>query len=77
MWYNKVEYSTVAGLYFTTHDIKVPLCMPEFSGRKIIEHRFHVNNDKVESGIGYDMIISRDLIVPLGLTADLMRQFSR
>ena len=25
---NKVEYSTTAGVYFATHDIKVPFCMP-------------------------------------------------
>ena len=25
---NKVEYSTATGVYFTTHDVKVPFCMP-------------------------------------------------
>ena len=43
--------------------------MLEFYIRKIINHQFHVNNDKGESGIGYDMIIGRDLMVQLGLTA--------
>ena len=38
MQYNKVEYSTAAGLYFKTHYIKVHFCMPEFSSIKIIEH---------------------------------------
>ena len=48
--------------------------MTEFSGSKIINHRFHVDNDGGESGIGYDMIIRRDLMVQLVLTSDFKRQ---
>ena len=59
---NKVEYSIAVGLYCTTHDSKVPFFMPDFSSSKIINHRFRVNNYKGESGIGYDMIIGRDLM---------------
>ena len=65
---NKVEYSTDAGVYCTTHDVKRPFFMLEFSIRKIINHKFHVNNNKGESGIGYDMIIGYKLMVQLGLT---------
>ena len=54
---NRVEYSTAAGVYCTTYDVKVTFCMPEFSGRKIINHHFHVHNTEGKSGIGYDMII--------------------
>ena len=71
---NKVEYSTATGMYCTTHDVKLPFGMPEFSTRKIINHRFHFENDKVESGICYDTIIGRDLMVQLGLTANFKRQ---
>ena len=71
---NKVEYITAAGMYCTTHDIKVPFFMPELSSSKIINHRFHVDNDKEESDIGYDMIIGRDQMVKIGLTADFKRQ---
>ena len=74
MQYNKVEYSTASGVYCTTHDVKVPFCMPEFSSNKIIYHCFHVDNDKRESGIGCDMIIGRDLMVHLGLMANFRRQ---
>ena len=74
MQYNKVEYSTASGVYCTTHDVKVPFCMPEFSGNKIIHHSFHVDNDKRESGIGCDMIIGRDLMVHLGLMDNFRRQ---
>ena len=42
---------------------------------KIINHRFHVDKDKGESGIGYDMIMGRDLMLHLGLTADFKRPF--
>ena len=48
--------------------------MPEFSSINIIEHQFHVNNDKGESVIGYDMIIDHDLVVQLDLPADFKRQ---
>ena len=48
--------------------------MPELSGSKIINHRFHVDNDEGESGIGYYMIIGRDMMVQLGLTANFKRQ---
>ena len=71
---NKVEYSTAAGVYCTTHDVKVPFCMPELSRSKIINHCFHVDNHKGKSGIGYDMIIDHDLMVQLGLTSDFKRQ---
>ena len=49
--------------------------MTEFSISKIINHRFHVDNEKCEWGIGGDMIIVRDLMIQLGLTADFKRQF--
>ena len=72
---NKVEYSTTVGVYCKTHDIKVPFCMPELSRSKTINHRVRVDNNKCESCIGCDMIIGRDLMVQLGLTANFKRQF--
>ena len=48
--------------------------MPEFSGSKIINHLFHIDNNEVELGIAYDMIIGRDLMVQLGLVAYFKRQ---
>ena len=65
---NKVEYSTIAGPYYITHNIKVPFCMPEFSISKIILYHFHVDNNEGESGIVYDMIIVFDLMLQLGLS---------
>ena len=72
---NRGEYSTAARVYCTTHDVKVPFCMPEFCVNKITNHRFHVDNYEGELGISYYMIIGRDLMVQLGLTADFKRQF--
>ena len=74
MWSDKVKYSTAAGVYCTTHDVKVTFCMPEFSGSKVINHRFRVGNDKFESGVGYDMILGHYLMVQLGLTAYFKRR---
>ena len=71
---NKVEYSTDDGMYYTTHDAKVPFCTPDFSSIKTINHCFRVNNDKGESGIGYDIIIGRDLMLYLGLTDNFKHQ---
>ena len=74
MWSNKVEYGTAAGLYCTVHDVKIPLCMPEYYRSKIINHRFHVDNYKGELGIGYDIIIGRDMMVQLVLVAYFKHQ---
>ena len=71
---NKVEYSKAAGLYCKMHDAKMPFCMPEFYSRKITEHRFHNENEKIKLGIGYYMIIGHDLMVHLVLTADFRHQ---
>ena len=67
---NKLKYSAATWLHCTTHDVKVTFFVLELSSRNIIEHLFHVNNDKFGSGIGYDMIIGLDLIVQLGLAED-------
>ena len=61
-------------MYCTTHDVRVPFCIPELSGSKIINHIFHVDNDEGELDIGHDMIIGRDLMVQLGLTANFKHQ---
>ena len=74
MNYNKVDYISDEVTYCTTHNVKVPFLMPEFSISKIILHRFYTDKNYGESGIGYDMIISHDLTVPLGLMTNLKRQ---
>ena len=74
MRYNKVKYSIAAGIYCNTHDVKVPFFMLELSSSKIINHHFHIDNDKGESGICYDMIIGHDRMVQLVLTTNLKRQ---
>ena len=71
---NKVEYSTSTEVYCMAHDVKVPFCMLDFSISNIINHRSYVDNDKVELNIGYGIIIGRDLMIQLGLTASFKRQ---
>ena len=71
---NKVEYSTAAGPYCTTRGVKMPFFMPEFSSSKIRYQRFHLYNNKGESGIGCDMIIGCDLMVQLGLLVNFKCQ---
>ena len=68
---NKVEYSKAVGPYCTTNNIKVMFCMSEFPIINIISHRFHVDNNKVDMGIGYDMVIGHALMVQIGLMKDL------
>ena len=58
-----------------THNVKVRFCMSEFSSINIIEHRFHVGNYKVKSGIGYYMIIDCDLMLQLDLSSDFKHKF--
>ena len=42
---NKVECSTAAGTYCTTHDAKLSFCMIEFSISNIVSYKFHVDNN--------------------------------
>ena len=53
-----------------TLDVKMQFCVPELSNRKIILHQFHNIHNEDKSGIGYDIIIGRDLMVQLVLPAD-------
>ena len=48
--------------------------MPGFPSSKTINHSFRVDNNKGKWGIGYEMIIGRDLMVQLGLTANFKCQ---
>ena len=74
MRYNKVEYSTAAGVYCTTPDVKLPFLHAGIFYQKDINHHYHVDNNKGKSDIVYDIIIVRDLMVHLDLTADFKRQ---
>ena len=49
--------------------MKVPFIMPEFYSSKIITHCFQFHNTRGDAGIGYDMIICRELMVKLVLKA--------
>ena len=54
--------------------LKYPFACKEFSSSKIINHHFHIDDDKGKSGIGYDMIIGHDLMLQTGIMAKFKRQ---
>ena len=72
---NKAECSTAARSYCTTHDAKVPFCMPYFSSSNMILQHFIVDNNEDESGIGCDMIMGRDPMAQIILSVDFKHQF--
>ena len=72
---NKVESGTVVGVYCMMHDVKGPFCMIDFSSSNIINHRFHVDKYKIKSGIFYEIIIVRYIMVQLDLKAKFKHQF--
>ena len=64
---NKVKYNISAGPYCMMHDLKVPFFIPAYSSSKRIVHCFHADIKSGESGVSYDMIIVRDMMVKIGL----------
>ena len=54
--HNLQVYDTAAGKYTSEYEVKINFTMPEFSGSKIIKHKFQVDNEDVNANIGYDMI---------------------
>ena len=55
------EFDTAAGLFQTKGTSKVQFRLPEFFDDRIIEHRFHITNQKSN----YDIIIGQDLLSQL------------
>ena len=71
--HNLQVYDTAAGEYTSEYEVKINFTMPEFSGSKIIKHKFQVDNEDVNANIGYDMIIGRDLQAKLGCITNFKR----
>ena len=42
--HNLQVYDTAAGEYTSEYEVKINFTMPEFSGSKIIKHKFQVDN---------------------------------
>ena len=70
----KVEYSTATSMYCTTHDVKFPFCMPEFSITKIITNQFYINDGEGDTLMGYEIIIGRDLMVQFEMISYFKRK---
>ena len=60
-----MNYTSRAILYNTWNQCAILPAM--FFISNIILHRFHADNNESESGIGYGIIIGRDLMAQLGL----------
>ena len=58
-------YQTATGDFTSRYSMKFNLKLDEFAGNTNIVHRFDL--DKNEDGIGYDMIIGRDLLNDLNI----------
>ena len=58
-------YHTAAGTFDSQHSMKLTISLDEFGGNEKAVHQFDL--DESEDGIGYDMIIGRDLMTALDL----------
>ena len=63
-------------MYTSDYDVRIIFTMPEFLASKIINQRFHVDNEEEDMNIGYDMIIGRNLMTKLGLITDYKQRYS-
>ena len=57
-------WETQAGKFTTSKKVNVDFCLPKFSATKIVVWECHV--DESTNGT-YDIILGRDLLIPLGL----------
>ena len=64
---NYSTYTTAAGEYSTAYEVKVKFALEEFDRNTTIKHTFDIDESNDKKGIGYDMIIGRDLLVKLGI----------
>ena len=64
---NYSTYSTAAGQYSTAYEVKLKFALEEFDRNTTLKHTFDIDESNDEKGIGYDMIIGRDLLVKLGI----------
>ena len=64
--HDKSVYQTAAGDFTSKYSMNLNLKLDEFAGNTNIVHRFDLDENKV-LGIGYDMIIGRDLLNDLNI----------
>ena len=62
-------------MYFATHDVKVSVCIIDFSRSKIRTHHFNFNDNEGYIGIDCDIVIGQDLIVQLDLVEKFKSNF--
>ena len=69
-----IKWSTVQPPIFFDTQRQDAIFMPEFSSSKTTLHHFHVDYNEGDSGIGYNMIIFRSLMLQLGLSEEFKHQ---
>ena len=62
---SKASYNTAAGMFKSKYSMKLMITLNKFGRGTKINHDF--NLDKSKEGIGYDMIIGRDLLNQLNI----------
>ena len=73
--HNLQVYDTAAGQYTSEYEVKINFTMPEFSGSKLIKHKFQVDKEDTNANIGYEMIIGCNLQAKLvGCITDFKRK---
>ena len=61
---NENTYSTGGGELTTQYEGKAHFTLPEFSDKKVINHKFNLFES---TDLGYDMVIGRDIMYKLGV----------
>ena len=62
---SEASYKTAAGVFKSKFSMKLTITLDEFGGNIRIKHPFDL--DENEEGIGYDMILGRDLLNELNI----------
>ena len=62
---SEASYKTAAGIFNSRFSMKLTITLDEFGGNTKISHTFDLDENK--EGIGYDMIIGRDVLNELNI----------
>ena len=60
------KYEIAGGTFNVSKEVKLRFSLPEFGSSKIITSKFKIDSS-TNNGIGYDMIIGRDILAALGI----------
>jgi len=61
------DYEIAGSTFTVTKELKLRFSLPKFGSSKIITSKFKIDSSTDNHGIGYDMIIGRDILSILGI----------